>query len=186
MPHWRSFVAKTSKKLGATPAEFTIVFALFVGLCVGYGLQWIFPAILAEQDNVLSAASDTVLQPTSSELQSILDSLVQTQTDRGVRVQDSSVPALNETQPVKSYSTSENRAGSQSKHTTKITAGTININSASKEQLMRLPGVGDKTADKIIMQRQNRLFARPEDIMLVQGIGEKKFEKMHQYIRVRD
>ncbi len=64
-------------------------------------------------------------------------------------------------------------------------AGPININTASKEELMDLPGVGEKTAEKIIERRRRRPFRRPEDIMEVKGIGEKKFEKMKKWVVVR-
>lgn len=67
----------------------------------------------------------------------------------------------------------------------KITSGTININTAPKEELMRLPGVGQATADKIINYRNSSGgFKQIEEIMNVSGIGEKTFEKMKQFITV--
>lgn len=67
----------------------------------------------------------------------------------------------------------------------KITSGTININTASASQLMRLPGVGQATADKIINYRASSGgFKSIEEIMNVSGIGEKTFEKMKQFITV--
>lgn len=68
----------------------------------------------------------------------------------------------------------------------KITSGTININSADKSALMRLPGVGEATAEKIISYRQaNGSFLSIEEIMNVSGIGEAKFESMKQFITVK-
>lgn len=67
----------------------------------------------------------------------------------------------------------------------KITSGTININTASKEDLMRLPGVGEATAEKIMEFRQTKKFRRPEDIMQIKGIGKKKFEAMREFVEVR-
>ncbi len=64
-------------------------------------------------------------------------------------------------------------------------SGPININTAPKSRLMDLPGVGEKTADKIIERRRITPFKRPEDIMEVKGIGEKKFQKMKRWILVR-
>lgn len=64
-------------------------------------------------------------------------------------------------------------------------SGPVNLNTASKDALMRLPGVGEKTAESIIERRAHVPFRRVEDIMEVKGIGEKKFEKMKQFIVVR-
>lgn len=61
----------------------------------------------------------------------------------------------------------------------------ININSASKIELMKLPGVGEKTAIKIIEYREQNKFQIIEDIMNVKGIGIKKFEKLKDYIDVK-
>jgi competence ComEA-like helix-hairpin-helix protein len=61
----------------------------------------------------------------------------------------------------------------------------VNINAAPRDALMKLPGVGEKTAEAIIAMRAHVPFRRPEDIMNVKGIGEKKFEKMKAYIVVK-
>ncbi len=64
--------------------------------------------------------------------------------------------------------------------------GTININTASLEELQRLPGVGPSTAAKIIAFRsETGGFTAPEQLMDVSGIGEKKFAKMKPFVRVR-
>ncbi len=61
----------------------------------------------------------------------------------------------------------------------------VSINTASKEELMTLPGIGEKTAIKIIEYRENYgLFWSIEDIKNVSGIGDKKFEKLKDLISV--
>lgn len=80
-----------------------------------------------------------------------------------------------------SYSASSGTSGSD-----KITSGTININSASVSELMRLPGVGESTAEKIVSYRNaNGEFLAIEEIMNISGIGQKKFESMKPFLRVK-
>ena len=63
--------------------------------------------------------------------------------------------------------------------------GSININSASASELEAISGVGPKTAQAIVAYREaNGPFARAEDVMLVKGIGAKKFEAMKGQISV--
>lgn len=58
----------------------------------------------------------------------------------------------------------------------------ININSADLSELTKIPGVGEKTAQKILDYRANNSFSSIEDIKNVPGIGDKKFESMKDYI----
>ena len=64
-------------------------------------------------------------------------------------------------------------------------ADTININTASKEELMQLEGVGSAIAERIVEYREaNGPFEAPEDIMNVKGIGESTYEKNKDRITV--
>jgi comEA protein len=61
----------------------------------------------------------------------------------------------------------------------------ININTAEAEDLELLPGVGPKTAERIIEYRKNNgKFKEKEDIMEVKGVGEKKFERWKDLITI--
>lgn len=63
--------------------------------------------------------------------------------------------------------------------------GQVNINTASKEELMQLEGVGSAYALKIIEYREaNGPFEKPEDIMNVKGIGTSTYEKNKDRITV--
>jgi competence protein ComEA len=63
--------------------------------------------------------------------------------------------------------------------------GQININTASKEELMLLEGVGSTYAQNIIEHREaNGPFESPENIMDVKGIGEATYEKNKERITV--
>lgn len=61
----------------------------------------------------------------------------------------------------------------------------VNINRANKEELMKVKGIGDSTADKIIKYRKDKgLFKKASDIMKIQGISDKKFESIKDDITV--
>ena len=61
----------------------------------------------------------------------------------------------------------------------------VNLNTASKEELMTLPGVGESKALKIITYREeNGGFNAIEDIMNITGIKEKMFDKIKDHITV--
>ena len=60
----------------------------------------------------------------------------------------------------------------------------ININLASKEELMTLPNIGEKRAQAILDYRQENRFEKIEDIKNVSGIGDKYFEAMKDLITV--
>ncbi|MDD7738675.1 MAG: ComEA family DNA-binding protein [Fusicatenibacter sp.] len=64
-------------------------------------------------------------------------------------------------------------------------SGKVNLNRASKEQLMTLPGIGETRAEAILSYReQNGPFRQIEDIMNIDGIKEKMFEKIRGSIEV--
>ena len=67
---------------------------------------------------------------------------------------------------------------------TKDKNGKVSLNRASKEELMTLPGVGPKTADKIIEYREKNKFESIEDIKNINGIGDKTFERLKDLIQI--
>ncbi len=59
----------------------------------------------------------------------------------------------------------------------------ININSSNIDELTRLPGIGEKLAQRIVdYHRRHGPFMNREELMQVKGIGEKKFERMKDLI----
>ena len=64
-------------------------------------------------------------------------------------------------------------------------SGLININLASRADLMSVPGIGEVTADSIINYRENNGgFSSVDDLMKVEGIGKGKYEKFKDYLCV--
>jgi competence protein ComEA len=64
--------------------------------------------------------------------------------------------------------------------------GTVNINTASVEELQRLPGVGPSYAVRILQfRKENGPFTSADQLMDVSGIGPKKFEKIKPFVRLK-
>ena len=64
-------------------------------------------------------------------------------------------------------------------------SGKVNLNTAGKEELMTLSGIGESRADAIIAYREaNGPFGSIEEIMNIEGIKEKMFEKIRGSIEV--
>lgn len=81
-------------------------------------------------------------------------------------------------------SSTTSNATKSSTASTKITEK-ININSATQTELETLPGIGSSTALKIINYRkENGKFKTIEEIKNVKGIGDAKYEKIKELIKV--
>lgn len=63
----------------------------------------------------------------------------------------------------------------------------INVNSAELSTFVALPGIGEKTAQRIIDYRlKHGNFSSIEDLMKVKGIGKKKFEQIKKYLIIKN
>ena len=58
----------------------------------------------------------------------------------------------------------------------------ININTAARDELMRLPGIGEVLANRII---ERRPFEKIDAIGEVEGIGRKKLEDIRPNLKVK-
>ena len=61
----------------------------------------------------------------------------------------------------------------------------VNLNTADAEELITLPGIGKTRAESILAYRKERgRFQRPEELMQVEGIKEKTYEKLRDFITI--
>ena len=105
-----------------------------------------------------------------------------------IRVPEKNVESSpNESQNISNGNVSaanSNKSISSNKKATSA-GGVVNINSASSEELQTLNGIGPKMAEKIIEYRNNNgAFKSIDEIKNVRGIGDKKFEKLRDHIRI--
>ena len=60
----------------------------------------------------------------------------------------------------------------------------IDLNSATVEDLVKVPGIGESLAARIVEFRtKNGPFERVDDLLKVRGIGEKSLEKLRPHLR---
>ena len=76
-------------------------------------------------------------------------------------------------------------APDQTSASAETASGLVNLNTADKEELMTLTGIGEARAEAILQYREDYgPFAHIEEIMNISGIKEKAFEKIKDYITV--
>lgn len=95
------------------------------------------------------------------------------------------IPNKNENSENQEYITTEIGEGIVSS-TTQNSSTKININTASVEELIKLQGIGEATANKIISYRkENGKFQSIDELKNVPGIGDSKFENIKDLITVK-
>lgn len=94
---------------------------------------------------------------------------------------------LTDGQQIKIYSKEEISQGTAVNNESSLTvsSGKVNINTADKNLLMTLPGIGESRAGDIIKYRdEHGLFSSIDDIKNISGIKDKMFEKIKDYIEI--
>jgi|GEM_PF-518172 len=150
-------------KFSVTKAEINIALILIFGLTFGYIYNLIFANNLNENQ--------------IKEINYILDSLEQNGKSKYVGTDLEG----------NYYSELENNSNQKSKNSKKNSQNKfkiepIDIRTASKIEIMKLPKIGESTANEIIKYRELHGFSSEQDIMLVKGIGIKTYAKIKKYL----
>jgi competence protein ComEA len=61
--------------------------------------------------------------------------------------------------------------------------GKLNLNKADKEELLALPGIGEKLAQRILdYRRENERFLNLEDLKKIKGVTECRYQKLKELL----
>ena len=160
---------KFSEKIGFTQTEIKVVLFLVIVFAIGLGVKYIFfQNSLANAKKYDYSIQDSIFE--SIKLQ-----------DDGLRDKEIDSKPVDYKQEVLDFNTTNFK---NSKKVVPPEKG-ININKASIEDLLKLPGIGEKTAENIINFRKKiTRFKKLEDILNVKGIGNSKLNKIKKYIYI--
>ncbi|MDQ1265626.1 MAG: competence protein ComEA [Bacteroidota bacterium] len=163
---FKGFIAKIQSVLGISGSELAAISILLSGLIIGVIVQ------------NSGSSVNSVRKSDITDTYRLLDSIAERERTSFTGIREGKTQGNDA-----GYSNSIKEEKSFSKKK-EFPSGKININTASISELCRLPGIGEATATKIINCRQNRRFNKISEIMLVKGIGVKKFEKIKDFISV--
>ncbi len=75
-------------------------------------------------------------------------------------------------------------AGAKAKASTALSKK-VDVNSATKDQLMTIPSIGKVTEENILsFKKKNGEFKKLDDLLNVKGIGEKTLKKISEHLTV--
>ena len=64
-------------------------------------------------------------------------------------------------------------------------AAQVDLNTASRDQLMQVKGIGPSLADRIIeFRKEHGPFRRVDDLLKIRGVGEKSLAKLRPHLKV--
>lgn len=174
------------KHIGFTKGEIKVIIFIVLIIISGFTIKYYKHLFGESYVNYNYSKSDSEFLSKSNSNLTIISDSTNNKRDTSVLYNE------NETQLYQQLKSSDDSINSgqkikpkKSKKELNLKEKSININTVGKDSLLLLPGVGESTAEKIILFREKyNGFKTIEDIMKIKGIGKKKFEKMKVYITI--
>jgi competence ComEA-like helix-hairpin-helix protein len=149
-----NLIERINQKFGFTKNELRVVLFLILAFLVGSGIKIYKTSFMADDKSFDYSESDRVFQQLS---------------------QSNYPPSVDTITEVTSHENVNKK--------TDLKQHSIRINTANKNELMKIPGVGEVTAERIILfRKENGVFKNELDLLKVKGIGKKKLEQIKQYL----
>ena len=164
---------KLSKKIGFTETEIKVILFLAVGFLIGFAIKIYRDDSKAEYKSYVYTKEDSLFNYYNNRAEKNLN-------NEKNRKEDKLVDSKEEVLDFSSTGFEKKKTLSPPEEKS------ININEADLETLVRLPGIGEKTAQKIVDLRNTKSkFENLEELMEVKGIGEVKFNKIKKFLYIK-
>ena len=156
---------KFNQTFGFTPIESRVVIFLLASFVAGMGIRLIKSTASGESSFDYSA-SDSEFAARSRQL----------------TMEDSSSVDAEQAESPESKPKQRARATASKE----LQPESINLNSATKDELIKLPGIGEAMAERIMLYREEHgPFDSVEELTNIKGIGKKKLERISPYCTVK-
>ena len=164
---------KLSRKIGFTETEIKVILLLAVGFLIGFGIKAYNDSTKPDYKSYDYTQEDSLFNYYNNRAEKNLS-------DEKNRKENKIVDSKEE---VLDFSST----GFEKKKSLPLPEEkSINLNDADLETLIRLPGIGQITAQKIIdLRSQKSKFTNLEELMEVKGIGKVKFNKIKKFLYIK-
>jgi comEA protein len=153
-------LTKFNQTFGFTQTESRVVLFLVLAFIIGAGIK-IFKLTPRTESTYDYSAADSEFSARS---------LLLARSDSAESAESTEIETVNKNRKTSSPVTQE------------LPLNSIDINTATKDELVKLPGIGEAMAERIILYREeNGPFKSVEELMYIKGIGVKKLERLAPY-----